>query len=117
MALRLAGRADDLINFGGSKVRPERIESAVRELPGVRDAGAVSIEDRFGNPMIAVGIVSDLVIDATELTTLLRDRFAALAPQAVVRLAALPRTETGKLRRGELAEQLQSRLGSSPSEH
>jgi acyl-coenzyme A synthetase/AMP-(fatty) acid ligase len=115
--LRLAGRADDLINLGGSKVRPERIESAVRELPGVRDAGAVSIDDRFGNPMIAVGVVSDHVIDATELTTLLRDRFAALAPQAVVRLASLPRTETGKLRRGELAQQLRSRLGSSAAEH
>lgn len=108
--LRLAGRADELLNLGGSKVRPERIESAAKELPGVHDAAAVSISDALGHPMIALGIVSDDVIDPTELTGLLRERFAELAPRAVVRLSGLPRTETGKLRRQELAQELRSRL-------
>src|SRR5690606_25731998 len=108
--LRVVGRADDLINFGGSKVRPERIETAVCELAGVREAGVVVVTDRFGHPMIALAVVADGMIDPTDATDRLRERFAGLAPRYIVRVAELPRTETGKLRRQALAEELQSRL-------
>lgn len=108
--LRVVGRADDLINFGGSKVRPERIEAAVCELAGVREAGVVVVTDRFGHPMIALAVVADGMIDPTDATDRLRERFAGLAPRYIVRVAELPRTETGKLRRQALAEELQSRL-------
>lgn len=111
--LRVVGRADDLINFGGSKVRPERIEAAVCELAGVREAGVVVVTDRFGHPMIALAVVADGMIDPTDATERLRERFAGLAPRYIVRVAELPRTETGKLRRQALAEELQSRLAAS----
>src|SRR5690606_18651714 len=71
--LRVVGRADDLINFGGSKVRPERIEAAVCELAGVREAGVVVVTDRFGHPMIALAVVADGMIDPTDATDRLRE--------------------------------------------
>src|SRR5690606_39027980 len=64
----------------------------------------------FGRPMSDSAVVADAMIDPTDATDRLRERFAGLAPRYIVRVAELPRTETGKLRRQALAEELQSRL-------
>ncbi|WP_208378792.1 AMP-binding protein [Cumulibacter soli] len=53
--LRVLGRADDIINTGGKKVSPLRIEQALRTLPGIDDAIVVGIPDlEWGQRAIAL---------------------------------------------------------------
>lgn len=53
--LRIAGRADDIINTGGKKVSPVRVEHALRALPAVDDAIVVGLpDDQWGQRVVAL---------------------------------------------------------------
>lgn len=54
--LRLRGRAGDLVNVAGRKVRPEAVEQAVLQHPAVADALAFGVPDPSGRGE-AVGLV------------------------------------------------------------
>ena len=54
--LRILGRADDLINTGGKKVSPLRVEQALRTLTDVEDAIVVGVPDpEWGARTVALG--------------------------------------------------------------
>ncbi len=99
----IEGRVGDLINRGGNKVFPEEVEEVLKLGPGVRDAAVVGIpDDRLGEVPVAF-VVTDRELDVGALRGLCR---ANLVPYKVpvdfVPIVALPRTEVGKLQRGEL---------------
>jgi acyl-CoA synthetase (AMP-forming)/AMP-acid ligase II len=110
--LYLAGRAKDAVILRGRNHAPEEIERAVDEVPGLRPSSAVAVswlpEDARGE-VLALFVEAareatpeelaalpdacrEAVLGATGLAV---DRFEILAP------GALPRTSSGKLRRGE----------------
>ncbi|HSS48334.1 MAG TPA: fatty acyl-AMP ligase, partial [Thermoanaerobaculia bacterium] len=110
--LYLAGRAKDAVILRGRNHAPEEIERAVDEVPGLRAGSAVAVS---WLPEDAPGEVLALFVEATREATpeelailpdacreavlgatgLAVDRLEILAP------GALPRTSSGKLRRGE----------------
>jgi len=110
--LYLAGRAKDAVILRGRNHAPEEIERAVDEVPGLRPGSAVAVS---WLPEDAPGEVLGLFVEATREATpeelaalpdacreavlgatgLAVDRLEILAP------GALPRTSSGKLRRGE----------------
>jgi fatty-acyl-CoA synthase len=110
--LYLAGRARDAVILRGRNHAPEEIERAVDEVPGLRAGSAVAVS---WLPEDAPGEVLALFVEATREATpeelaalpdacreavlgatgLAVDRLEILAP------GALPRTSSGKLRRGE----------------
>jgi acyl-CoA synthetase (AMP-forming)/AMP-acid ligase II len=110
--LYLAGRAKDAVILRGRNHAPEEIERAVDEVPGLRPGSAVAVS---WLPEDAPGEVLVLFVEATREATpeelaalpdacreavlgatgLAVDRLEVLAP------GALPRTSSGKLRRGE----------------
>lgn len=104
----ISGRAGDLINRGGNKVFPEQVEEVLRLHPLVRDAAVVGAPDeRLGEVPVAF-IVGAGPTDQ-ELVVLCREHLVAYkVPVAFHRIDALPRTEVGKLRRGDLARRLAS---------
>ncbi|WP_062303007.1 AMP-binding protein [Demequina subtropica] len=94
--LRVLGRADHVINTGGFKVHPQRIELAL-ERAGATAAAVVGVPDpEWGERVVAV--VEGGADDAA-----LADAIAGLAPyerpRRIVRTDAVPRTAGGKIDR------------------
>ncbi len=99
----IEGRVGDLINRGGNKVFPEEVEEVLMLGPGVRDAAVVGIpDDRLGEVPVAF-VVMDAELDVGALRVLCRARLVPYkVPVDFIPITALPRTEVGKLQRGEL---------------
>ncbi len=104
--LTIRGRMGYVITTGGEKVWPEDVEGALRTLPDIDDvAVAGANDDEWGQRIVAFVVTSSLD-DA--LWDKCRDAATtALGPWAKPkefrRVAALPRTSNGKLRRDEIA--------------
>ena len=104
--LHVVGRFDDLITTGGEKVWPEEVEAALREHPRVRDVAAGGRADSEWGQRVAVWVVPADPSDPPSLEEL--RAFAArtlprhAAPRELTLARRLPRTASGKLRRGAL---------------
>ena len=99
-ALRVLGRADEVMNLGGEKFAPESLEEPVRAVPGVADIAAFALEDAAGVPQPWLAIVRGGEVDEAAI-----GRALALPNLGTVRIAwidAIPRTAMGKPRREEL---------------
>ncbi len=98
------GRAGDVINRGGNKVFPEHVEEVLRLVPGVAEAAVAGRpDDRLGEVPVAYLVVSADVSD-DDLIAVCRAHLAPYkVPVAFLRIAALPRSEVGKVLRRELA--------------
>ncbi|MGH3401120.1 MAG: amino acid adenylation domain-containing protein [Streptosporangiaceae bacterium] len=103
--LVLRGRADDQIKIRGHRVEPAGISAALQALPGVRRAATIVREDRPGDRRLTSYAVADseVRLDSMELRAALRHTLPDFAvPSAIVVLAELPVTPTGKLDRAAL---------------
>jgi acyl-coenzyme A synthetase/AMP-(fatty) acid ligase len=108
----LIGRADDMVVMGGMKIAPQAVEDRVRALDGVRDAVLIAVPSRDGPDVAhlvlegAPGLLDNGVLSSgmqSALADILRGTVSSVVP---VVMAALPRTETGKVRRQALRERL-----------
>ncbi|WP_062517017.1 AMP-binding protein [Demequina gelatinilytica] len=94
--LRVLGRADHVINTGGVKVHPQRIELAL-EGAGARAAAVVGVPDpEWGERVVAVveGPVDDAALARAVATLAPYER-----PRRIVLTDAVPRTAGGKIDR------------------
>jgi len=103
----LAGRARDLYISGGENVYPAEIESAYAEHPEIREIAVVGVPDaRWGEVGHAYVVPRDPSAGLSSSDVLRawgRERLAAFKlPARFVPLAALPRTETGKVQKHRL---------------
>lgn len=100
------GRKSDIINVGGRKVVPARVEAALRDVPGVADLRV------YGKSSSVVGqiVAADIVLEAGQIPAEVTDNLnrAArdrLAPPEVPRLVrivkAIAHTKALKVRRSE----------------
>ncbi len=101
----IEGRVSDVINRGGNKVFPADVEEVLRLSPAVTDVAVVGApDDRLGE--VPVAFYTGDTATAGELEALCRDRLAPYkVPVTFQHVRALPRNETGKLLRAELASQ------------
>ena len=99
-SLTLAGRTTELVNIGGTKVDPTRIDALVAEFAGVTDAAAFGFELRPGIEVLIVALVSEPDADLGELEGMLRAEVAAVT---LWRVAEIPRNRMGKAERSLLA--------------
>ena len=103
--LRLTGRTADILNIGGRKIAAAEVESALRELDGVRDAAVVGVADPVrGDRTVAFLVADQWPVDTSAVPP-------RLTPREVRRVESLPHTVRGKLDRQALR-----RLASGPSE-
>jgi acyl-CoA synthetase (AMP-forming)/AMP-acid ligase II len=107
--LFVEGRADDTIIRGGENIAPAEIEDVLVEHPGVADAVVVGVpDDEWGQRIVAVVVrtpASD--VDEEELRAWVRARVrSAKTPDGISFRAELPRTDTGKLLRRQVLEEL-----------
>jgi acyl-CoA synthetase (AMP-forming)/AMP-acid ligase II len=102
----LQGRSDGAINRGGFKVLPERVASVLRLHPGVLDAAVIGLPDAL------LGQVPAAVVERrpgapeptpAELERLVREHLPSHhVPRRFVAVDTLPRTDTLKVRLGDL---------------
>ena len=94
--LRVLGRADHVINTGGVKVHPQRIELAL-ERAGAVAAAVVGVPDpEWGERVVALveGPVDDAALESALAVLPRYER-----PRSIVRVARIPRTPGGKMDR------------------
>ncbi len=105
--LDVHGRRGELIITGGENVWPTAVERALSTHPEVLDVAVVGRPDpEWGQRVVAVVVPADLGSPPT--LDVLRDWAkqtlpAYAAPTALVVVASLPRTASGKVRRGDLS--------------
>jgi acyl-CoA synthetase (AMP-forming)/AMP-acid ligase II/acyl carrier protein len=107
--LALTGRLKEMINRGGAKVIPRRVDEALLQHPAVEQALAFALP----HPTLGEDLAAAVVLRAGALADeqeLRRHTLAVLAPHEVpsliVLLPELPRGATGKLQRIGLADKL-----------
>ncbi len=103
--LYLRGRKGDVINVGGLKVAPHEIERRLCEIPGVREAACIGAPDPRG--VLGQVVKAFIVSDAEPSELGIAERLRRVLPEHELprlfeRVAALPKTESGKIKRAEL---------------
>ena len=109
--LFLDGRLDDVIVRGGENLSPGEIEETLLSHPAVAEAAVVGVPDpEWGEGVGAVVVLRPgATATAGELQAWVRERLRSTkAPQVVEFRDALPYTETGKLLRRVLRQQLRA---------
>jgi acyl transferase domain-containing protein/acyl-CoA synthetase (AMP-forming)/AMP-acid ligase II/thioesterase domain-containing protein/acyl carrier protein len=111
--LSVVGRVSDVIIRGGTNVDPVEVERVLLGRPGVRDAAVVAREHPLlGEVPVAFVVPADERVDRAAL---LRDCVAVLSahkvPEEILFIPAIPRTASGKPRRGVLRKALDAPAG------
>ncbi|WP_221524718.1 class I adenylate-forming enzyme family protein [Nonomuraea rubra] len=106
----VTGRLKNIAKVGGESVSLEEMEKVLRGVPYVRDAACVAVPHRFlGEEIVAAVVHAEGAPETVNVRPHLLAAFAqSVVPNRVVRLDAIPRTATGKIRRPELAHLLAS---------
>ncbi len=99
--LYLDGRREDLVISGGVNVYPVEVEHVLREHPGVREVAVFGVDDARWGQRVCAAVVGDP--DEASLRAFAEERLSpAKRPKEYHRLAELPHTASGKVRRLEL---------------
>ncbi|TCP56474.1 benzoate-CoA ligase [Tamaricihabitans halophyticus] len=103
------GRFNDMLKAGGIWVAPAEVEDRLLEHPSVAEVAVVGVADEDGLDRVTACVVPKQGhgVAEDELISWCRETLAAFKrPRAVVQLAELPKTATGKIRRNVLREML-----------
>lgn len=100
--LSIAGREDEVMNFGGQKFLPGALETPVLGVAGVSAAAAFALEDGDGVAQPWLAIVRDGEIDEAAIGRALV--IPELPPVRIAYIEALPFTPLGKVRREVLKD-------------
>ena len=109
--LFLRGRADSMILSGGENAYPEVLREALAALDAVKDVAVIAYPDlEFGARLAAFVVLQDGFNATSEED--LRHLLSAKLPRyqmpgRIIRLAALPRLENGKVAEGILREMME----------
>ena len=102
--LALTGRIKELINRGGEKIAPAEIDDVLLEHPAVAEAAAFGVPDAKYGEEVWAAVVLKGDSDAERLQAFCRTRLADFKVPKVIRIvSALPKNETGKVERRDLA--------------
>jgi acyl-coenzyme A synthetase/AMP-(fatty) acid ligase len=101
--LVVEGRADDVINLGGTKIDPGEVEGVLMQDPSIADAAAYAAMGPQGLLRLLAAVVVREGYDEAQAMRRCRAVLGQKAPFRLVTLPALPRNSQGKLLRHELS--------------
>jgi fatty-acyl-CoA synthase len=105
--LFIDGRDDEMIVSGGENVFPREIEELLERHPAVAEAAAIGVDDeKFGQRLQTFVVLrGGESLSEDEVKRYVSENLARYkTPRDVVFLEALPRNQTGKVLKRELAE-------------
>ena len=110
--LHITGRADSRINVAGKKVDPAEVEEALAACEGVEDCAVAGVEGPDGVQVVAfVHVDPSAAVSDADIRAQLAGRLSPhKLPRRFERVAEVPRTLTGKIRRGDLIAGLEERM-------
>jgi acyl-CoA synthetase (AMP-forming)/AMP-acid ligase II len=109
--LVVSGRVSSVINIGGEKANPERIEEVLATHATVAQAAVLSVPGPAGVDEMCALIVPRTQLDAEALRAYCTSSLpAAFVPARFIAVRELPRNEWGKLERTKLREVLNRTL-------
>jgi acyl-CoA synthetase (AMP-forming)/AMP-acid ligase II len=103
----IVARESDMIKSGAHRIGPKEIEDVIEKLPEVAQAAVVGVPDELLGEAIAafLVLVEGAVLDKKQVLQACHADLPRFKMPGHVRFVdALPRTQTGKLRRNELKE-------------
>ncbi|HTY33480.1 FadD7 family fatty acid--CoA ligase [Mycobacterium sp.] len=106
--LIIQGRIKELINRGGEKISPERVEGVLATHPNVLEVAVFGLPDKMYGETVAAVIVprESPAPTPAEFAVFCRERLAAFeVPAAFQEASALPHTAKGSLDRRAVADQ------------
>jgi acyl-CoA synthetase (AMP-forming)/AMP-acid ligase II len=113
--LTLTGRIKELINRGGEKIGPREIDEVLLKHPAVAEAVAFGVPHPTWGEEVAAAIVLKEGMDAavgesggeSAILAFCKERLAEFkCPKKIYITKAIPRTATGKIQRGAVAQAL-----------
>jgi acyl-coenzyme A synthetase/AMP-(fatty) acid ligase len=104
--LILEGRADEIMNVGGTKLNPATIEDLAKQFDGVIDAAVCLIERQAGLDEVAISVVASADVDLRGLDRMLRAELPIGHPTIFTASRNIPRNRMGKIIRDELKSQI-----------
>ena len=104
--VRVSGRSKDLIIRGGVNIAPLEIDEVLLRHPGVAEAAAVGVPDKiYGEEVVCYVVTKDKALtEAALLTHCGKFLPPAKTPKQALIVAALPKSERGKVLRDKLRE-------------
>jgi acyl-CoA synthetase (AMP-forming)/AMP-acid ligase II len=109
-------RKKDMIISGGFNIYPAEVEQALMADPKVQDCAVIGVpDDKWGEAVVAVVEPrAGCIIDVTTLLAGAREALGPVkTPKSVEILASLPRSNAGKVLRGELRQRYWAAAGRS----
>jgi acyl-coenzyme A synthetase/AMP-(fatty) acid ligase len=104
--VHITGRATDRMNLAGKKVDPTEVEDCLLRHASVADCVVGGVPTRLGDEIVAFVVTDESTSDA-DLRSHLADLLSRhKLPRRFVRLPEIPRTQSGKPRRGLLLASL-----------
>ncbi len=103
--LFIESRRTDLIISGGENISPFEVESELQKIDPITEAAVFGIDDKeWGQRVVAVVVAkTNGVLETESIRNQLKERLNSYKiPKEIKQAAHLPRTETGKIKRGEL---------------
>jgi fatty-acyl-CoA synthase len=105
--LFIDGRDDEMIVSGGENVFPAEVEELLAGHEAIQEVAAIGVEDdKFGQRLRAFVVLHDgASLSEDEVKTYVKENLAGFkVPREVVFVDELPRNQTGKVLKRELAE-------------
>lgn len=103
--LYFVARMDDIIKSRGEKVAPREVEDALYALPGVREAAVIGVPDPLLGHAVKAFIVADMSHGYTAAGVIAHCKSRLepfMVPKHVEFRDALPKTDTGKIKKSGL---------------
>jgi acyl-coenzyme A synthetase/AMP-(fatty) acid ligase len=108
--IELLGRSDDMLNLGGIKIAPERVEASLGLQMIARDLAVCTLEDQSGVAILHIALCG-LLFDAATIKAKVQQSLGSnFGEVRLVVVETIPRAVNGKLRRSELKELLRRRI-------
>ena len=104
--LYFVGRKDDIIKTRGEKVSPKEVENALYALPGIREAAVVGVPDPILGSAVKAVVAADPHANLSAHDVIrhcARHLEDFMVPKMVEFRDALPKTESGKISRRQVA--------------
>lgn len=102
-AVVLEARSDEIINVGGTKVRPDEVEQVLLQDENIVEAAAYGAQTEGGRTLLLAALVCRGPVDEQQTLQRCRALLGQRAPARLIKLERLPRNEAGKVLRRELA--------------
>lgn len=112
--LYFVGRKDDIIKTKGEKVSPKEVENVLYALPGIREAVVIGVPDPVLGSALRAVIATETDANLTEADVIrhcARHLEDFMVPRQIEFRAELPKTDTGKISRRLVIEDMQAKLG------